>query len=119
MKFAKGNKRAPGGKRPGAGRPTKEKQAAKKAIDGIVKAYIEKHIQPVLKAYLHLSGGRWVNHYNQQTGQFLYKEWEVDAGTLRHWIDKAMPSPRSAPLDKDGKAVPEVHYHMPNLEPDD
>lgn len=119
MAFAKGNKHAKGGKRPGSGRKNKTTKKIREEAAKIAKAYIEEHVQPVLDAYGELAGGRWVNHYNQRTGALIYKEWEVDAGTLRHYIDKLVPSPRLAPTDKDGKTVPPIIYNMPNLESED
>lgn len=94
MKFQKGNKHGRHGKQPGAGRPTKQQQEVKKLVAEMGRAYIEKNVDPILKAYLQLAGGRKVKHYNQQTGKYIYTEWEVDAPTLRHWIDKLVPAAR-------------------------
>lgn len=118
MGFAKGHKHAKGGKRPGSGRPSKDRARIKKAAAEIAKAYIEKHIEPVLKAYLQLAGGRMVKHHNTEDGRVLWEENEVDAPTLRHYIDKLVPSPKLAPTDKEGNTIPPVHYHMPSLESD-
>lgn len=104
-KFQKNNKLAKGGKRPGAGRPTREQKKIKQAVAEIVQAYIEKHIEPILKAYLELAGGREVKHYNQQTGAHIYTEFEVDGPTLRHWIDKVLPAAKQEIDIKHGGTV--------------
>jgi hypothetical protein len=116
MPFENGNKHGKGGARAGSGRKSEEKKRVKQEAERIAAEYIRKHIDPVLKAYSQLAAGRFVNHYNQQTGQLIYKEWEVDAPTLRHWIDKLVPSPRLAPTDKDGKTVAPLVYITPDLE---
>jgi hypothetical protein len=72
MPFKKGNPY--GGKRPGAGRPTKEKQEIKKQAAEIAKEFIETHVQKFLDSYLRLS-----------TGKF------IDPATVRHAIDKILP----------------------------
>ncbi len=91
MKFKKGNKRAEGGKRKGAGRPTKQQQEVKKAVAEKVQAYIEEHVESVLKSDLKLTQGREINHYDQK-GTLAYKEEIIDSATVRHWIDKFVPA---------------------------
>jgi hypothetical protein len=96
MPFQKGNKFSKGGKpKNHGGRPTKEKKDTELRAQQIAHAYIEKHIKPVLRAYGKLSFGRWVWHYNQQTGEKLYKEFEVDPTTVRHFIDKLLPAAKT------------------------
>ena len=91
MPFQKGNKYGKGGARLGAGEPSAEKKRIRKAAAEMAREYIEKHLKPVLEAYKELAGGRPVRHYNQQTGELLYTEKEVDAPTLRHWVDRLLP----------------------------
>ena len=50
MKFQQGHKFAKGGKRPGAGRPTKEQQKIKKAAAEIAREFIETNVQNSLIA---------------------------------------------------------------------
>jgi hypothetical protein len=90
-----------------------EKQARKMAED-IARAYIEKNIKPVLKAYIQLAGGRPVKHYNQKTGDHIYTETEVDPSVLKHYMDRVIP-PRAAE-DRDHNAVPPMGYFHDNLE---
>ena len=93
MKFEKGNKRAKGGKRtPPGGRPTKRQQEVKKAVAKMAQAYIEEHIEPVLKSYFKLTQGREVKHYRD--GKLDYTEEIIDGSTVRHWIDKFVPAAR-------------------------
>ena len=92
MKFQKGHKLAKGGKRnPPGGRPTKQQQEVKKAVAKIALAYIEEHIEPVLKSYFKLTQGREIKHYDQK-GKLVYTEEIIDGSTVRHWIDKFVPA---------------------------
>lgn len=88
MPFKKDNKLAKGGKREGAGRHSNEKKKVLEAAADIAKGFIEENIKPVLKVYLQLAGGREVKHYNQQSGDHIYTENEVDTPTLRHYVDR-------------------------------
>ncbi len=83
---AKGGKRNPPG-----GRPTKQQQEVKKAAAKMVQAYIEEHVESVLKTYLKLTQGREVKHYDRD-GKLEYTEEIIDAATVRHWIDKFLPA---------------------------
>lgn len=86
--FGKGNKIAPGGKRKGAGRKRKDHHEVIARAELIAKDYIETKLKPILDQYITLARGRWVQHYNQQTGAKTYREFEVDPATLRHFVDK-------------------------------
>jgi len=114
MPFQKGNKLAHSRKREGGGRPSKVKQAIKQQAREIARAYIEKHLEPVLKAYLQLAGGRVVKHHNMEDGRVLWEENEVDAPTLRHWIDKCV-APAKTEVDVNVHGSVEV---FTNVDPD-
>ena len=91
MPFQKGNKLSPGGKKGGkGGRPSKEKKEIQKAAAEIAREYIERSIKPVLHTYFQLAHGRLVNKYHE--GQVVNQEFEADAPTTRHFIDKLMPA---------------------------
>ena len=87
------SRNAKGGKRKGAGRPTKQQQEVKKLAAEMARAYIEEHIKPVLESYFKLTQGRIVSHYNRD-GHLEYTEEIIDAATVRHWIDKFVPAAR-------------------------
>jgi hypothetical protein len=38
-----------------------------------------------------LAAGRWVKHRDAKTGK-VWKEFEVDPATVRHYIDKLVPA---------------------------
>lgn len=118
MPFQKG-KRHPnqGGKR-GGGRPSKHKKEVKVEAAKLAQAFIEAHVKPVLEAYSQLAAGRKVNHYSTEDGRLLWTEVEVDSPTLRHYIDKLVPSPKLAPTDKAGNTIPTIVYVHPSLEDD-
>lgn len=89
MAAPKGNKYAKGGKREGAGRPNRGDAKAKKSAAEIARAYIEKHIDPVLKTYRKQAEG-WVATRYSKSG-VRYEEFCFDAATTRHYIDKVLP----------------------------
>src|SRR5262245_41695443 len=99
MPFDKRNKYGKGGKRKGAGRPTKTKREIKKEAAIIAKEFIETHIQSFLKSYLKLGTGK-----------------KLDPATVRHAIDKFVP-PRAAE-DAKGRTPPAMYYLHPPLESD-
>ena len=91
-RYEKGKRqRNQGGKRNGAGRPSLKKIEIKKEAAVIAREFIEANVQPFLKAYKQLASGRWVNYHNRETGKLIYREWEADAPTTRHAIDKLLP----------------------------
>jgi hypothetical protein len=90
--FEKGNKLAPGGKRPGAGRPSKQVKANKIAAAEIARQYIEKNIKPVLKTYRKNAEGHYENRWTEGKAPKKYEVWVVDAASTRHWIDKFVPA---------------------------
>ena len=91
MPFQKGNKigRGNGGAKPGAGRKTKAWHHGNAIAKDIAKAYIEASIKPVLHQYYQLAAGRMVNKYHE--GKVVGQEFEADAPTTRHFIDKVLP----------------------------
>lgn len=72
MTFPKGHKLAKGGKRPGAGRPSKAQLAARKQVEERVWQKLEAAVDKVVKKYL----------------QFA----EEDPATCRHAVDKLIPT---------------------------
>ena len=69
--FPKGNNLAKGGKRPGAGRPTREVAEAKKQAGDILRNYLELNLKLLAEAYL--------------------KHALEDPATTRHAIDRFLP----------------------------
>lgn len=94
-KFQKGNKKAKGGKREGAGRPTKVQQEAKKLAGELVRDFLETNLGEVLQTYLDNAKGHWEARYTEGKNAKEYKVWVVDAPTTRHWIDKLLPAAKS------------------------
>jgi hypothetical protein len=95
MAFKKGERHPnQGGRVPGNGR----KSNVEKELQKLVKARIIKKLNAVvdklIESYLQLAKGRMVKHYNQQTGQHIYTEFEVDAATIRHAISLFVPAAR-------------------------
>lgn len=88
-KFQRGHKLAKGGKRPGAGRKRKEEVAIRKAAAQVAKEYIEASVKPVMHTYFQLAHGRLVNKYHE--GAIVGQEFEADAATTRHFVDKLLP----------------------------
>lgn len=93
--FEPGNKLAKGGKRAGAGRPPKAQQEIKKAAAQIARDYIERSVKPVMHTYFQLAHGRMVNKWHE--GQIVGQEFEADAPTTRHFIDKLLPDEQNEP----------------------
>ena len=56
----------------------------------MAREWVERYAADVFKAWKQLAAGRPVRHYNQQTGEYLYTEREIDAATLRHWVNKLL-----------------------------
>jgi hypothetical protein len=88
MPFEKGNKLGKGGPR-GGGRPSKTKQEIKRAAAEIARDYIEASVKPVVQTYFQLAHGRLVNKWHE--GKIAGQEFEADAATTRHFIDKLLP----------------------------
>ena len=57
----------------------------------MAQAYIEEHIESVLKSYFKLTEGREIKHYDRD-GKLDYTEEVIDGSTVRHWIDKFLPA---------------------------
>jgi hypothetical protein len=89
MKFQQGHKFAKGGKRPGAGRPTKEKQEIKKQAAEVAREFIETHVQKFLDSYLDLAAGKVVERLDKDGN--VVKLVMLDPATVRHAIDKILP----------------------------
>lgn len=90
MPFQKGNTYGNRPK-PNNRRPRKQEVEVKKAAAVIAREYIESHVDPFLESYRQLVAGRMVKHFNNQTGEHIYDQWEIDAPTVRHAIDKLLP----------------------------
>lgn len=71
MPFQKGNKLAKGGKRPGAGPPTKEQKANKISFLEALEREREKRASKLVEKY--------------------YEMAESDPATMRHLVDRVMP----------------------------
>jgi hypothetical protein len=91
MKFEKGNKFGKGGRNdPPGGRPTLEQQEIKKAAKEIAQEYIEKHVKPIMEAYLGLAAGKIVEKRTANgKKQFVL---EVDPATVRDAVGKLLPA---------------------------
>jgi hypothetical protein len=89
MKFQYGDKFAKGGKRPGAGRPTKEQQEIKKQAAEVAREFIETHVQKFLDSYLDLAAGKVIERLDKD-GKVV-KLVMIDPATVRHAIDKILP----------------------------
>jgi hypothetical protein len=90
MKFQKGHKLAKGGKREGAGRPTKIQAEIKKAATEIAREFIEEHIQGFLDSYLDLGTGKVIERLDKEGN--VVKLVMLDPATVRHAIDKLVPT---------------------------
>lgn len=90
MPFRKGHKLAKGGRRKGAGRKSKTTKEIEKRAEEIARDYIERSIKPVMHTYFQLAHGRMVNKYHE--GVVVNQEFEADAATTRHFIDKLLPA---------------------------
>ena len=73
--------RGPGGRKKG--------DPVQRAAKEIARAYIEASVKPVLATYFQLAHGRIVNKWHE--GKIVGQEFEADAGTTRHFIDKLLP----------------------------
>jgi hypothetical protein len=89
MKFQQGHKFAKGGKRPGAGRPTKEQQEIKKQAAEVAREFIETHVQKFLDSYLDLAAGKVIERLDKDGN--VVKLVMLDPATVRHAIDKILP----------------------------
>jgi hypothetical protein len=87
--FKNGNKAAPGGKRNGAGRPTKEKQGAKKLAAEIAREWFEENAVPILESYKKLIQFRTETRYTAE-GK-AYEVELIDAPSVRHAVDRMIP----------------------------
>lgn len=88
MPFQKGNRLGKGGRKKGAGRPSREQAKNKQTAAEIAREYIEQHVQPVLANYLKLANG-W-NETRYSDG-LPYEAFCYDGATTRHFVDKVLP----------------------------
>jgi len=87
-------RRGKGGARPGAGRPSKEEQAAKKVAGERARERIEAEVDEVMTEYLRLAtGGAIKKHSSPQTVRHCVERWLPPA---RQGIDISLDSPRSS-----------------------
>ena len=93
-------------------RRTYIQKEVREAVQEIVRKYIEDHIKPVLKVYGSLAGGRWVQHYNAQTGEKTFREFEADPATVRHFIDRLIPSAKTMTSIEFTGFLPNQIYQM-------
>jgi hypothetical protein len=87
MPFQVGN--TYGGKRKNSGRPPKIKKEIQKAAAEIAREYINRSVKPVMATYFQLAHGRIVNKWHE--GKIVGEEFEADAATTRHFVDKLLP----------------------------
>lgn len=76
---------------------------------------LEKASDKIMKSYIQLAAGRKVRHYNQQNGEHIYTEFEADAPTTRHAIDKFLaPAKQEIELSGTFKVVKMDSYDPDN-----
>ena len=105
MPFQPGNKLTAKRKNHNGGRPSNQKREIQKAAREIARDYIEASVKPVMMTYFQLAHGRLVNKYHE--GKVIGQEFEADAATTRHFIDKILP-----PVQKIQAQVEEVPRHQ-------
>lgn len=94
MAFPKGHKFAKGGKRPGAGRPTRHDAEVKRLAGEMAKKYLEtKYLKAALDVFGMLATGKGPN------GGKLPKGLSIDPATVREFVSKFVPpAPRQIDL---------------------
>ncbi len=106
MRFKPGREqnhlRGKGGRRPGAGRRSKLQKEVLKAAEIIAREYLEVNIKPVLQAYLRLAIGGKARRLNEKTGKIVSVDVEADGATLRHYLDKILPSKQDTDVNLSG-----------------
>ncbi len=106
MRFKPGREqnhlRGQGGKRDGAGRPSKRKKEIRKEAAEIARKYLEAHIKPVLAAYGQLAAGKRVRYKDVKTGEIVHLQVDPDPSTTRHYIDKLVPPKEKVDIDLSG-----------------
>ncbi len=106
MRFKPGKEqnhlRGKGGPRPGAGRPSAKQKRVRKEATQIAREYIKKHIKPVLQAYVRLAIGGKARRLNEKTGKVVSVDVEADGATLRHYLDKILPSKQDTDVNLSG-----------------
>ena len=89
MPFQPGNKLTARRKNHNGSRLSNQKREIQKAAREIAREYIEASVKPVMQTYFQLAHGRLVNKYHE--GRIVGQEFEADAATTRHFIDKIYP----------------------------
>src|SRR5262245_5182345 len=95
MAFSKGNKAASGGKREGAGRPSRQEIEIKQQAAEIARQFIEDNVKPVLENYLKLAQG-WTETRYTLKGE-PYEVFCYDSRSTTHFVDKLIPDVDEAP----------------------
>src|SRR5688500_10214878 len=90
MPFQPGNKLTVRRRNSRGGRPSKQRKEIQKAAREIARQYIDASVKPVMQTYFQLAHGRLVNKYHE--GKIVGQEFEADAATTRHFIDKILPT---------------------------
>ena len=108
-------RRGKGGKRPGAGRPSKYDEELRARAVKRIEAKLERRLDAALKTYdLVAAKGVLRKRFNPKTGE-VYFEREYDTATLRHWIDKFLPTLHKQELaGKDGRPLVPVTIVAPD-----
>ena len=114
MPFQKGNKLAPGGARPNSGPKSKERHEIEQTASEIAYRYIETSVKPVMHTYFQLAHGRLVNKWHD--GEIVGQEFEADAATTRHFVDKLLPEvkPNEHSRPVAIQIIVEAQGHSPN-----
>jgi hypothetical protein len=117
VKFQKGNRQARGGKRKGAGRPTKAEQEEKKVAAERAREKMEAEVEAVMDEYLRLAkGGKVKKGSSPQTIRHAVERWLPPA---RHGVDISVDSPeewyRAIAASKRREA--ELRQQKPPIEP--
>jgi hypothetical protein len=94
--FPKGNKAASGGKREGAGRPTKEELAERESLRAAIERKREERAAALADRYLEMA--------------------EEDPATMRHLVDKVMPDLDETPSAP--RAITFIQFNNPSQLPD-
>ena len=113
--FQKGNKKAKGGKRMGAGRKSNEAKRITKEATVIAREFLEKHMKEVLHVYLENAKGHYETRYNEKGDS--HDVWVVDYATTRHYLDKFLSAAKSE-IDVNSRHMVVFNTVDPNIERD-
>ena len=110
MPFSKGHKlSAKGGKREGAGRPSKETKEIQQKAEEIARDYIEKHVKKLMDTYIGLAAGQVIRRNKRRFNL------TVDPATTRHAVDKLVPTKTHVSVDGEVRIV-EIEAPDPDKE---